>query len=450
MKKVFKKRTKHLVSLFLSMVMILSTFSVTAFAANNDCMEIKEGIYFIQSALANNMVLDIHAISKSNGASAEICSNNGGLNQMYYISKRGDHYIIIALHSGKAIDVYGASKESGTNVCQWEANASDIAEQWDIIDAGNGYVYFRSVLGTYLDVQNGEVRDGANVWAHRWNGSKAQQWLLVPVKGVSDVYDLDIQAPDTISIVPGESASTTIQFSGSGIRDFHCSISGSGLSGKIAGSKWVSYPGICSVTVTLNASKSFQNATLIFHLKSDNGGILETKKINVVAAPARDREFTLPMNIELLKQTGKQSVSGPCFCYALSYARDILDERVHYWTEYDIYKGSHGQSGAYASRALAGFNRGKETNNKSKVFEDVYYNLKDGKPVVLNVSGGRSSGEHFVCVVGYTGVTNPKNLSEFNFLIIDSVGGSPYQPENLGALKYNLKLCSGGYYYYTV
>lgn len=155
----------------------------------------------------------------------------------------------------------------------------------------------------------------------------------------------------------------------------------------------------------------------------------------------------LDINWGHIQKVGRQNVSGPCFCFALAYARTIIDGKVHYWYEYDKYGGGRGQSGSYANRNLANFNSRFETN-KQAAFRDIYNNVKNGEPVVINVNGGRSTGEHFVTVVGYTGVTDPNNLSEANFLVIDSAGSSSSSPENLGSIGYKLKNNSGQGYYY--
>ena len=44
----------------------------------------------------------------------------------------------------------------------------------------------------------------------------------------------------------------------------------------------------------------------------------------------------LPVTWSIINGTGYQSESGPCFCYALAYARDVLDKKEHSWTEYSL------------------------------------------------------------------------------------------------------------------
>lgn len=158
---------------------------------------------------------------------------------------------------------------------------------------------------------------------------------------------------------------------------------------------------------------------------------------------------TLPINWNLIKKTGKQSVSGPCGCYAFAYCRDIIDGSQHYWTQYsEGYLKSKGRYSYSFVASKASYNK-KTSSSEANVYKAVYDNIRNGKPVVINVKGGRSSGCHYVAVVGYVNVTNTSNLSASNFLIIDSAGGG-YNTENLGSLKYSLRKPSGGSYTYYV
>lgn len=155
---------------------------------------------------------------------------------------------------------------------------------------------------------------------------------------------------------------------------------------------------------------------------------------------------TLSIDWSLIQKTGKQSVSGPCFCYSLAYARDILDKKVHYWKEYVAAGCTYS-----ADRSKAGFQAKFQTGSKVTALTDIYNKIKNCKPVVINVTGGRSSGEHYVCVVGYTGVTSTSKLTEANFLIIDPAGGPNNKTENLASVGYSLKRNydrTNPYYYY--
>lgn len=158
----------------------------------------------------------------------------------------------------------------------------------------------------------------------------------------------------------------------------------------------------------------------------------------------------LNVNWDNINTTGYQTVSGPCFCYALAYCRDILDEKSHSWTEYSLeYLSSKGRYSYTAMPSKASYSK-KTASSTSTVYKAVYDQIKLGRPVVVNVSGGRSSGCHYIAVVGYTNVSSTSSLSASNFLIIDSaLKKNKTATENMGTVGYSLRKAGGVYSYYT-
>lgn len=195
------------------------------------------------------------------------------------------------------------------------------------------------------------------------------------------------------------------------------------------------------------ATKTFQSRYGLTADGSFGPKTIQKMKSVLASLNTATQSKILNINWSLIQQTGKQSTSGPCFCFALAYARDILDGYVHQWYEYEAYGSKVQSKYSTAERKLANFNS-RFVDSKSAALQDIFERVKAGKPVVINVNGGRSTGEHYVCVVGYTGVTSTSTLSESNFLIIDSAGGPSNKAENLGDLGYKLKWNDGQGYYY--
>ena len=146
---------------------------------------ISDGLYVLESKLDSSKAIDVFASSMESDANIELWTKNGENNQKFKIEKDGSTYKITAYHSGLSMDVHEASSASGTNIKQclfWGEN--NLAQKWQFQDAGDGYVYIRSMLGTYVDacvyISNGVVSDGGNIWAYSFNGSDAQKWKLVP------------------------------------------------------------------------------------------------------------------------------------------------------------------------------------------------------------------------------------------------------------------------------
>ncbi len=139
------------------------------------------GIYKIASGVGNNMYLDF-ACSSNNVQIYENCDGHSNpdfvKSQYYKLTHIGDGwYTIVNTGNGKAADVEGANSASGTNVIQYEHHKGG-SQQFRFYDAGNGYCYIKSKLGTYLDVANGDNVSNTNVWAYSFNGSNAQKWKL--------------------------------------------------------------------------------------------------------------------------------------------------------------------------------------------------------------------------------------------------------------------------------
>ena len=141
---------------------------------------IEDGIYVIRSAVDKNMVLDISEGSNKVEANLQLWTYDNQVNQQRFkITSNGNgYYTIQAIHSKKVLDVADASKANGTNVRQYDSNATD-AQQWKILDLGNGQVSFVSKCnGLYLDIADGKIQKGANIQVYEGNETDAQKFIL--------------------------------------------------------------------------------------------------------------------------------------------------------------------------------------------------------------------------------------------------------------------------------
>ena len=150
---------------------------------------LKNGTYFIATAQNQNFVVDVEGVSVENGANIYLWETAGNnQNQMWQISDEdGDgYYTVVALHSGKYLDVAGGVAASGTNVQQYEATYSD-AQLWLIAANEDGTYSFYSKCGGFaLDLAWGVVSNGTNIGIHDINGFAAQKWYLIPAKLTAD------------------------------------------------------------------------------------------------------------------------------------------------------------------------------------------------------------------------------------------------------------------------
>lgn len=92
-------------------------------------------------------------------------------------------YQLISRKSNKLLNVIGGSSANGADLEQ-RADGGMTSQQWQITDAGGGYVkIINRSSGKLIGVENGATTDGAVI--EQWNdgGWASQQWQLVHVGG---------------------------------------------------------------------------------------------------------------------------------------------------------------------------------------------------------------------------------------------------------------------------
>jgi arabinan endo-1,5-alpha-L-arabinosidase len=92
-------------------------------------------------------------------------------------------YVLVARHSGKALDVYDWSTADGGQIVQWARN--DLAvQQWQFVDSGGGYYRVKSRhSGKVLDVSGSSAANGAEVVQWADNNAANQQFRLLDSAG---------------------------------------------------------------------------------------------------------------------------------------------------------------------------------------------------------------------------------------------------------------------------
>ncbi len=90
-------------------------------------------------------------------------------------------YELIALHSGKALDVAGAATNDGARVVQWSPNGGN-NQRWVPQPVGDGtYVFVCRASNKVLDVAGESKLNGASVIQWQYHGGANQRWRLYPV-----------------------------------------------------------------------------------------------------------------------------------------------------------------------------------------------------------------------------------------------------------------------------
>lgn len=118
----------------------------------NNNAAIDEGTYTISSKADPERVISIKDASVNNNESAQldVPSGDAASSQKFEVISVGEkRYKLLAEHSGKALDVRNSNKEPGAEMQQYEWHQAR-AQIWEFTDAGDGYYYIKSKLGTYL------------------------------------------------------------------------------------------------------------------------------------------------------------------------------------------------------------------------------------------------------------------------------------------------------------
>lgn len=143
-------------------------------------LAIEDGTYTIQSALNNNMAVDVFAGSSQNGANIQLYPSNGSSAQKWQIASTGDiYYSIKNSFSGKALDVAAGSTKDGANIQIYAFNDS-CAQKWQIVkNDDETYSFYSMCSSKVLDVAFGNAHNGSNIQLYSYNGSNAQKWKLI-------------------------------------------------------------------------------------------------------------------------------------------------------------------------------------------------------------------------------------------------------------------------------
>ena len=156
---------------------------------------VEPGEYFIKSALADHLVLDVPGASRDNGANVQLWDTNRSDAQKWRVSYDSQGLATITnVASGKVLDAQWGSSRPGTNVDQWSSNGTR-AQKWRITSGDQGRVKIVSALdpAIVLDVAAANASAGANVGLWNANGSDAQAFSFIPTRPkVSSAGQADI------------------------------------------------------------------------------------------------------------------------------------------------------------------------------------------------------------------------------------------------------------------
>lgn len=145
------------------------------------------GTYFIV-ARHSGKVLDVAGASTANGAIIQQWTEHGGQNQQFTFKRQADGtYRILAKHSGKCMYLPDGSSADGVEIqqydCMDETYGHSAYQKFWVDPVGDGYVKIRTAMGKVIDIAGVATNDGAKL--HQWEyvGGQNQQFKLERVEG---------------------------------------------------------------------------------------------------------------------------------------------------------------------------------------------------------------------------------------------------------------------------
>ena len=144
---------------------------------------IKPGVYYIQSQLPGELMVDVAGSSKKKGANVQLWTSNKTASQKWrFISAGKGTYKIRNVGSGKYLDVTGAVAADYTNVQQYTGNKT-AAQRWKVKKVGQGYRIYSAVNAKYaLDTEVVKAQNGTNVIIYHKTNATDEKWWLIPSK----------------------------------------------------------------------------------------------------------------------------------------------------------------------------------------------------------------------------------------------------------------------------
>lgn len=155
------------------------------FIVLSESRTVEDGTYYI---LANTTDYAVSVAGTESGDNVELATTDEAKEtQQFVITYEGDgYYSVVNKASGDAVGVDGGASSDDGNIIQWYDFGSE-AQRWQILPVGNTYCFVPQCTTTHcLDVYDGDMEDGANLWIYYANLTAAQRFYL-------DKFDSDIE-----------------------------------------------------------------------------------------------------------------------------------------------------------------------------------------------------------------------------------------------------------------
>ena len=144
---------------------------------------LNDGVYAIKYALNDKYAVNVSGASQKNEANVALYEYKDFNHQKFTVKYLNDgYYSIVALHSGKSLDVTANGQTNETNVEQYSVNnPASKNQKWKLQKNSDGtYSLISACNGLYLDVYASSAANGKNIQMYQGHGGISQKFKFVP------------------------------------------------------------------------------------------------------------------------------------------------------------------------------------------------------------------------------------------------------------------------------
>jgi hypothetical protein len=148
--------------------------------------ELTSGRAYVLKAVHSGKCIDVAGASTADGATVEQWDCNGHTNQQFRLtSKATNVFEVSPVHSDKCLDVYKAGTTNGTKVQQWHCNDQS-NQRWKLLSMGSGQYQLQAVSSSKcLEVAGASLVRGAQIDQSTCQGRSNQKFTLTEVVATS-------------------------------------------------------------------------------------------------------------------------------------------------------------------------------------------------------------------------------------------------------------------------
>ena len=169
-----------------SLAVAATTLVAVSWQQQASAATVDPSAFYVLVSRHSGKAIDVAGASTADGAGIQQWARSNGTNQQFqFVDAGGGFYRLRARHSGKVVDIFAKSTADGANVVQWTDNGGT-NQQFRLVDSDSGFVRLvNRNSGKALDVWEWSTADGGRISQftdlNGWN----QQWQLIPVGGGS-------------------------------------------------------------------------------------------------------------------------------------------------------------------------------------------------------------------------------------------------------------------------